>query len=212
MTEIVLSAEGLRVRAGGRVLLEGVDLRLGRGEALAVVGPNGAGKTTLLKALSGEIPSEGRIEVRGRTGCVPQRMDFEPWSCVTVMDLFAACLSRRPAWLGVSRDVRRRAGVALELAGATGLERRRFGRLSGGERQRVLLALALEPTPDLLLLDEPEAGIDVDGQELFHEAVGNLVGRRRMAVVVATHSEATVARLATRILRLDGGRARAEPE
>lgn len=208
--ETVLVVRDLHVRVSGRILLEGVDLEVRRGEVVALVGPNGSGKSTLLKALMGEIPFEGRVEIHGRTGYVPQRLDFDPASCVTVMELFAASLSRRPVWMGISRETRRRVRAALALAGAEGLERFRFGRLSGGERQRVLLALALEPLPDLLLLDEPEAGIDLAGTGLFHHVVGNLCRHCRMGVVVATHSEETVAKLAHRSFRLDKGRVVAE--
>ena len=99
--ECVLSIRDLSVRAGDRKVLQGLDLEIRRGEVVAVTGPNGAGKTSLLRAIAGELPWEGTMERTGRLGYVPQNLQFDPSSCATVLDLFAACLSRRPLWLGV---------------------------------------------------------------------------------------------------------------
>jgi len=202
----LLSLGSFGAVSGGKVLLEGVDLEIGPGEVVALVGPNGAGKSSLLRAVVGEIPHTGQILVRGRIGYLPQRLDFDSSSCVTVMDLFAASLSRRPPWLGVSRTVRRAAFESLERVGAGPLAGRRFGRLSGGERQRVLLALAITPMPDLLLLDEPESGIDLEGLGLLHHQVGALCLHCRVGVLIATHTPETLEKVAHRTLRLEGGR------
>jgi len=206
---LVLRSFGAAV--GGRPFLEGIDLDVAPGEIVAVTGPNGAGKSTLLRAVVGEIPHDGEMRVRGRIGYVPQRLDFDPSSCATVMDLFAASLSRRPPWLGIPRSVRSAARESLERVGAADLSGRRFGRLSGGERQRVLLALAITPLPGLLLLDEPEAGIDLGGLDLLHHQVGALCLHCRMGVVLATHSSETLERIAHRTLRLESGRVVASP-
>lgn len=216
MTDSVGAPPALSLRSfgaaiGGRPFLQGVDLVVAPGEIVAVTGPNGAGKSTLLRAVVGEIPHEGARVVRGRIGYVPQRLDFDPSSCATVMELFAASLSRRPPWLGISGAVRSAARESLERVGAFELAERPFGRLSGGERQRVLLALAITPLPGLLLLDEPEAGIDLGGLDLLHHHVGALCLHCRMGVVLATHSSDTLDRIAHRTLRLDGGRVVATP-
>ncbi|MBK8803232.1 MAG: ATP-binding cassette domain-containing protein [Fibrobacteres bacterium] len=202
----VLSLRSFGARLGGKGFLEGVDLDVAPGEVVAVVGPNGAGKSTLLRAVVGEIPHEGQKMVQGRVGYMPQRLDFDPSSCATVQDLFVASLSRRPPWLGISRSVREAAGESLERVGAQGLSGNRFGKLSGGERQRVLLALAITPLPDLLLMDEPEAGIDLDGLGLLHHQVGTLCLHCRMGVLLATHSSETLQKVAHRTMQLDRGR------
>jgi zinc transport system ATP-binding protein len=202
----LLSLECFGATVGGKVLVEGVDLRMGPGEVVALVGANGSGKSSLLRAVVGEIPHTGQILVRGRIGYLPQRLDFDASSCVAVMDLFAASLSWRPPWLGVTRVVRRAALESLERVGADHLAQRRFGRLSGGERQRVLLALAITPMPDLLLLDEPESGIDLEGLGLLHHHVGALCLHCRVGVLIATHAPETLAKVAHRTLRLEHGR------
>lgn len=202
----VLVLRGFGAAVGGRPILAGIDLEIAPGEIVALTGPNGAGKSTLLRAVVGEIPHEGERRTRGRIGYVPQRLDFDPSSCATVLDLFAASLSRRPPWLGISGAVRSAARKSLERVGAADLAGRRFGRLSGGERQRVLLALAITPLPGLLLLDEPEAGIDLAGLDLLHHQVGALCLHCRMGVVLATHSAETLERIAHRSVRLESGR------
>jgi len=212
MTESVLTdsvclrAKGLRVLSDGRTLLEGIDLELRRGEVLAVTGPNGAGKTTLLRAILGELPWEGELSRTGSLGYVPQRLAFDPTSCASVLDIFALSLSRRPPWLGISKGLPETARAALARIGAEELLLHPFGRLSGGERQRVLLALALTPLPDLLLLDEPEAGIDIEGLELFHHVVGSLCPHCHMGILLVTHAPETLSRISHRRLRIEQGR------
>lgn len=211
MTEFVMPVpKALRLRdfevfLEGRPVVKGIDLEVGHGEIVALTGPNGAGKSSLLRAVVGELAWKGRLEKPARMGYVPQRLAFDPASCATVLDLFALGLSRWPLWLGVLTKVREQALSSLDQVGAPELLERRFGTLSGGERQRVLLALALTPRPDLLLLDEPEAGIDLDGIELFHHAVGKICEHCRIGVLVVTHSPETVERIATRQVRMEDG-------
>jgi zinc transport system ATP-binding protein len=205
-TESVLSIRDLSVRAGGRTVLRELDLDVRRGEVVALTGPNGAGKTSLLRAIAGELPWEGTLERTGRLGYVPQNLQFDPSSCATVLDLFAACLSSRPIWLGIGGRMRRQAKESLCRTGAAHLLHARFGRLSGGERQRVLLALSLTPVPDLLLLDEPEAGIDVVGLRLFHHVVGSVCLHCRIGVLLATHASESVQQIAHGEIRLEDGR------
>jgi len=212
MTEFVMPVpKALRLRdfevfLEGRPVVKRVDLEVGYGEIVALTGPNGAGKSSLLRAVIGELAWKGRLGKPALMGYVPQRLAFDPASCATVLDLFALGLSRWPLWLGVLAKVREQALTSLEQVGAPELLERRFGSLSGGERQRVLLALALMPRPDLLLLDEPEAGIDLDGIELFHHAVGRICEHCRIGVLVVTHSPETVERIATRQVRMEDGR------
>ncbi len=207
MTETVLRLQNFSVRTEGKTLLQDVSLELRRGELIVVTGPNGAGKTSLLRAILGELPHEGELMRNGRIGYVPQRLAFDPGSPATVLDLFALALSRRPSCLGVSHAVRTAAAAALGHTGAAALTQRRFARLSGGERQRVLLALALTPAPDLLLLDEPEAGIDLEGLELFHHVIGGLCPHCRTGILLVTHAAEGIAHLPHGNLHLENGRA-----
>ena len=157
-----IEVDKLSVTMGSQVLLKDVSLHVHCGELTALIGANGAGKTTLLRALLGQIDykgsirhlsSDGRPAAALRTGYVPQQLEVDRSSPVTVMDFLAASLSRRAVYFGVSRRVRAAAMEALARTHCEKLADRALGALSGGELQRVLLALALTPQPDLLILD-----------------------------------------------------------
>lgn len=204
--------EKLGVTFGRRVIIEDVDLHIHCGELTAIIGPNGAGKTTLLKAMLGEVPhggemrfldADGRRTSHPRIGYVPQKLDFDRAAPVAVRDLFAAALARRPAASGAGAGLVGRAGRALRRVGAEALLASRLGDLSGGELQRVLLALALEPLPDLLLLDEPVTGVDARGMELFYGIVSSLRRENDLSVILVSHDLPLVARHADRIVYLD---------
>lgn len=204
--------QGLGVSRRGVPLLEGVDLHLHCGELTAVIGENGAGKTTLIRCLLGEIAHEGEVHfldaARRRPdspviGYVPQHASFDRDAPVTVLDLFAASLASRPACLGASRSVRAQAAEGLERTGAGHLAARRLGTLSGGELQRVLLALALTPVPNILVLDEPMSGVDHSGRGKFYEMLSRLRRQYDLAVLLVSHDLAGLARFADRMVFLD---------
>lgn len=192
-------------------ILHDINLHIRCGELTALVGPNGAGKTTLLKAILGEIGHTGELSFLDAVNCrrnpvvgyVPQRLEFDPGAPISVLDLFAACLSSRPVCLGQSRRLRERASASLAGVQAAHLLHRRLGDLSGGELQRVLLAMALDPSPDLLLLDEPVSGVDVQGKELFYDLVSNLRRQYDLSIILVSHDWPLVSRYADRIVLLD---------
>lgn len=204
--------EGFGVNIGKTEILKDINIHIHCGELTALIGPNGGGKTTLLKAILGEIPHTGSIrflearEQRSRkpvVGYVPQRLEFDWGAPVSVMDLFAASLSNRPACLGYSRKMRERALSGLDRVQAGHLLTRRLGDLSGGEMQRVLLALALDPGPDLLLMDEPVSGVDARGRELFYQLVFDLRLQYDLSIILVSHDLDMVARYADRIVLLN---------
>ena len=211
----------LRVRLGGKTVLEDVNMSFHCGEATVLIGRNGAGKSTLLKAMLGEIPSEGAVifhaEGGGRFrrpifGYVPQSLHLDMGSPVTTADLFAASLTRRPVWAAsrkrrggpVRSSLRERIEAALARTGAAELTDKPLGRLSGGELQRVLLAYALEPIPDILLLDEPVSGIDHAGMRDFYGLLSELRREHDLAIVMVSHDFALAASIADRVVFLDG--------
>ena len=204
--------ENVGVAFGNHQVLKGINLHVHCGQLAAIIGPNGAGKTTLFRAILGEVPFTGAIHnelshTKGSRdlviGYVPQKLDFDATSPVSVLDLFAGSLSRRPVWLGHSRALKRLARQSLEKVDAAHLITSRMGTLSGGQLQRVLLALALTPVPDLLLLDEPVSGVDPSGIELFYQMVSGLRRTHHLAVLLVSHDCAVAARFADRMLFLN---------
>lgn len=204
--------ESFGVTIGKTEILRDINLHIHCGELTAVVGPNGAGKTTLLKAILGEVPHTGTLEFLDTKDChtrkpvvgyVPQKLEYDPGAPISVLDLFSAGTSRRPVFWGHSRRQRDHAIASLSVTKADHLLERRLGDLSGGELQRVLLAQALEPCPDLLLMDEPVSGIDPHGRELFYNMVYNLRQHYDLSIILVSHDLALVSRHADRVVFLD---------
>lgn len=200
--------EQVTVRRGGLSILDGVNAVVPEKSCTVLVGPNGAGKTTLLLALLGEISYQGRIRLRAgqngvpRIGYVPQRVVMDRGMPLTVTEFLAMGAQKRPLWLGVSASVRRRAQELLDMVHAGHLTNRRVGALSGGEMQRVLLALALQRDPELLVLDEPSAGVDFEGEHLFCELLEELRAAQGFTQLMVSHDLGMVAHHATHVICL----------
>ena len=199
-------------RVGETLLFENVNLHIHCGQLTALIGPNGAGKSTLLKCILGEVPHEGKlhyVDAKGKhtgnpvIGYVPQYLRFDRTSPTSVMDFFAACLSKYPVWLSSMKKLRPQVLESLRRVKAEHLIDRKLGALSGGEMQRVLLSLALNPMPDLLLLDEPVSGVDHNGLKLFYEIVSELREKEDMAIVLISHDLPLVAEYADQVILLD---------
>ncbi|MFX4260707.1 metal ABC transporter ATP-binding protein [Pelotomaculum propionicicum] len=200
------------VTIGKNEILRDINLHIHCGGLTALVGPNGAGKTTLLKAIMGEIPHSGTLRFLDIKDChtrkpllgyVPQKLEFDPGAPISVLDLFSAGLSARPIFLGHSTRQREHAAASLSVVQAEHLLERRLGDLSGGELQRVLLALALDPCPDLLLMDEPVSGVDPNGREIFYNIVSNLRQHYDLSIILVSHDLAVVSRHADRVVFID---------
>ena len=206
--------EELSVRKGSTEILNQVNLTANHGEILALIGRNGAGKTTLLKAILGQTPYSGRISYfncqgkridRPRIGYVPQFLAFDRSTPVTVEDLFCANRSRIPVWTSHGKKRQKEAESLLEKVGGTGLFRKKLGALSGGELQRVLLAFALDPLPDLLLLDEPVSAVDRKGVGVFYDLVTSLRSEYHMPVILVSHDLGHVKKYASKAAFLQDG-------
>ncbi len=176
----VVSCRNLSFGYGNARVLDDVSFEVAGGESLAIIGPNGGGKSTLLKLLLGlETPESGVLEVFGKPagrsrrkmGYVPQAVRFDPLYPVSALDIV---LMGRLDRLGVgffSKKCRAIAEHALATVHLSGFEKRPFSALSGGERQRVMIARALACEPEMLLLDEPTANIDLSIEEQFVETL-----------------------------------------
>jgi ABC-2 type transport system ATP-binding protein len=202
----VIEATAVAKRYGMTVAVDGVDLRVGRGEVVALLGPNGAGKSTLVDVVLGLIrPDAGTVRLCGRSPVDACRAGYVGAMLqhggllggLTVRELVEVVrgLSPRPLPLG---DV-------LEAAGATELADRRADRLSGGQVQRVRFALAIAGDPELLVLDEPTAAFDVSARRSFWSTIQRWTARGR-TVLFATHHLEEADAYADRVVLLAHGR------
>ena len=206
-----LRVQNLSVKIGGEQILGGVDLHVHCGELVALIGPNGAGKSTFLKAILGQMDYDGVIafsapgqrDRRPRIGYVPQSPTFDPGDPISVADLFVCCMSRRPAFLGISKTMRGKILECLERVHGEDLIDKRAGTLSGGELQRVLLALALEPLPNILILDEPLSGVDVEGMGILMEMLDEIRKTYDLSILMTTHDFTTLERYANQVVLMD---------
>lgn len=190
-----LRIQNLSVKIGNEQILTNIDLHAHCGELIALIGPNGAGKSTLLKAILGQQEYSGLISFsvpgqrnrKPKIGYVPQSPSFSIGDPITVADLFACCMSKRPAFLGLSKAMRTHIINCLDRVHAEELIDKRVGALSGGELQRVLLALALEPLPNILILDEPLSGVDLEGMSSLMDMLDELRQTYDLSILMTTH-------------------------
>lgn len=198
----------VHVCRGGRSILDNVCATVPAGSSTVIVGPNGAGKTTLLLCLIGEMPYTGRITAAGRTSLprtayVPQHLYLDASLPLRVGEFLALNRQRRPLWLGLYGPQRAKARDLLSMVRAEQLEERRMSDLSGGEMRRVLLAAALDRAPRLLVLDEPAAGVDVQGERLFWEVLDEARRQQGFTQLMVSHNLSLAAHYATHIICLN---------
>ena len=207
-----LKATDLGVSFGGEEVLREVSFHLHCGEIVALIGPNGAGKSSLFRTILGQVPHTGTIEfqraggdkTRPLIGYVPQSPSFDRGDPVSVFDFFSAAISRYPVFLPSPRSLRARVGACLARVHGESLLDRRIGALSGGELQRVLLALALEPLPHILVLDEPLSGVDIDGEKQLLDMLDEIRTRYDLSILLSTHDFATLGQFADKVILLKG--------
>lgn len=193
---LLVGATGLDLSIGGRRILAHVDLSIGPGEIITLIGPNGAGKSTLVRVLLGLVrPDHGTVVRRAglRIGYLPQKFSVDP-----VLPLRVARLMTLTCKAG-----RTEIEAALDETGVAHLIGAQVQTLSGGEMQRVLLARALLPNPDLLVLDEPVQGVDFGGQAELYRLIGDIRDRRGCAVLMVSHDLHLVMAQTDRVLCLN---------
>jgi zinc transport system ATP-binding protein len=217
-TADVLRVEGVRFSYGRHAVLDGVSLEVGRGEFVALAGPNGSGKSTLVRIALGLIaPQTGdirlfgerpeRLKDRWRVGYVPQRALLADHLPATVGEVVASGRLARRGW---ARRPRRGDHSAIERAlDVVALADRRHTpivELSGGQQQRAFIARALVSDPELLVLDEPIAGVDAESQARFRDALVTRCRAEGVAVLLVSHELGAVADDLDRVLVLRGGK------
>lgn len=199
----------ITVAEGGRIILEDVSAQAPCGSATVIMGPNGAGKTTLLKCVLGEMRYTGQIGFTDAAsdpvnspviGYVPQQLAVDAHLPLRVYEFLSLGQAQRPLWLGCGRKTRMRARELLALVEAEKLENSRMGSLSGGELRRVLLAAALGRQPQLLILDEAEAGVDYCGERLFWELLDKTRVTQGFTLLMVSHNLPLAAHYATHVI------------
>ncbi len=206
-----LRVQHLSVKIGNDTILNDINLHAHCGQLVAIIGPNGAGKSTFLKAVLGQreyagviaFSVPGRRSHKPRIGYVPQSPAFDPGDPVSVADLFACCQSRRPAFLGLGKSMRGQVLDCLGRVHGEDLIDKRIGTLSGGELQRVLLALALEPLPNILILDEPLSGVDVEGMSNLMDMLDEIRKTYDLSILMTTHDFSMLPRYADQVVLID---------
>ena len=214
----VLEADGISFAYGADAVLDDVSLRVESGEFVALVGPNGSGKSTLLRVLLGLAPADAgevrlfgvpppKLKERWRLGYVPQRRALARELPATVEEVVASGRLARTGWWRRPRAVDREEVLhAMESVELDDLRDRRVSELSGGQQQRAFIAKAFACQPDLLILDEPVAGIDAESQRRFRDSLVHLVREHGAAVLLVSHELGAVAADLDRVIVLRHGK------
>jgi zinc transport system ATP-binding protein len=212
--DVLVRAERVSFAYGRAPVLEDVDLQVRAGEFVALVGPNGSGKSTLLRVLLGSLaPTTGsvrllgeppsRVADRGRIGYVPQRPVLDSEVPATAEEIVSAGrLARRGWWRPLRPQDRDEVRHALDSVGLGDLARRPLNELSGGQQQRAFIARAFAGEPDLLLLDEPIAGVDAESQRRFRDSLTHLIAEHGAGVLLVSHELSAVAPELDRVIVL----------
>ena len=189
-------------------VLRDVDLQVERGEFVAIAGPNGGGKTTLVRVVVGlEQPASGRVELMVRkVGYLPQRTQAGIDAPVTVRELVTTGRASRTRLLGpLNAADRLSVQEAIDRVGLSPHADRRLTTLSGGQQQRAFIAKALAADPELLVLDEPTTGVDVEAQDAIASLLQQLRSELEMTILYVSHEFGAVERFVERIVLVRGG-------
>lgn len=206
-SEPAVVLDSIQFAYNGVYVLEGISLSVHAHDFLAIIGPNGGGKTTLLKIIAGLLePSGGTVRLFGgspsisnrRIGYVTQNTGIHADFPISVLDVTLMGRIGHPKRFGRYTDIdHARAISALDSVGMKNFSKRRIGTLSGGQRQRVFLARALACEPDMLVLDEPTAGVDAEGRKLIYDLLSSL--RSQMTILVASHDQVLLFEYSTHV-------------
>lgn len=194
-SEPLIEFKNANVIIGGKTILKNLDFKIHREEIVSLIGLNGAGKTTLLKAILGITPIKGYRQINTKKiGYVPQKLDFDRTIPITVQEFLEVYSGKKIT------EIRK----ALKKVKSQKLIKRQLGYLSGGELQKVLIANALLLDPEILLLDEPTAGIDITGQHNFYDLIESLQTELKITIILVSHDIHTVFSKSSKVLCING--------
>lgn len=201
-----LQVNNLNYSISGQTILHEISFKIEKGDILVIIGPNGSGKTTLLKLILGVIkPDKGTVLINnrnvktalGKIAYVPQKFDFDRSTPITVKEFIALekCGKREHGLRYISD--------ALAQVGMTGKENKKLGVLSGGEFQRLMIARALLHEKELLIFDEPAAGIDLQGEATIYSLISQINQKKGTTCLIVSHELSVVSRFAKQVLCLN---------
>jgi zinc transport system ATP-binding protein len=197
-----IEVKNLSVRFNSHVILEDMSFEIAKGDVVSIIGPNGSGKTTLVRAMLGLVEHRGHILFEGkplcqqvdRIGYVPQRFDFDRTFPISVKEFLGLAFAHPdPAWY---EEVCREFSI-------TAILKNKLGTLSGGQMQRVLIASALLKKPELLILDEPTSGVDLEGTASFYELVRHENEVHKLTILLVSHEVNMVLHTSTKVVCLN---------
>lgn len=200
----LIKVKNLDFKSGNNHILKNINFDIFKKDFVGIVGPNGAGKSTLIKCILGELEYTGEIFINGKIGYVPQHDDFEKDFPITGSEVVLMGLYNNKNILKKFNDSdNKKVKDLLSLLEIEYVFDRQVGKLSGGEYQRLMLARALIFDPDILVLDEPEAGVDKKGQELFYKVLEKLQIEKNMTIVLVSHDLSMVFKKTNRVMCLN---------
>jgi ABC-type Mn2+/Zn2+ transport system ATPase subunit len=213
MREPIITFDGLAIGYDGRAVLSGISLAISRSSFTAILGANGSGKSTLLKTLLGLLPPvAGRITITAPLnlplifGYVPQSTELDPLYPLTGFDVaFMGTFGRVGPGRFPPHDEREFVRDCLRATAADGFAQQKFSRLSGGQKQRILIARALATRPDVLVLDEPTAGVDAAATRALLDFISQIHAERKLTILLVTHDLPLVRQHAQQIIWLHHG-------
>ena len=210
MNEPFITLDNLAIGYDRQPVLSGISLSIPRGSFTAILGANGSGKSTLLKTLLGlQPPVAGNIQIAVPVvfGYVPQSIQFDPLFLLTGFEVaLMGVYGRIGAGRFVPQNERAFVRECLQATGAEEFARKKFSELSGGQKQRVLIARALATKPDVLVLDEPTAGVDAAATHALLEFISQIHAERKLTILLVTHDLPLVRKHAQQIVWLHQGK------